>query len=171
MSWAAAYPTISDDPEQLERLKKQFARLLLNDPDNPFKAGLALFQPDTGKAMYVADFWPKDPVVLAECRALLDEHGTLAFLPDKARVAREVYVLASNEQKPTAERLQSYRLYADMMGFIEPKTNINNGVINNNQGAKVMVIKDHGNAENWEKKAIDHQRKLQADAMADIEQR
>lgn len=166
MSWGS--PLSEVDEQELERLKKAFAFAWLYTPNEPYKAALQVFQPHTGKALWVADNWLTDPIVIDEKDRLLKEHGSLHFLPDKTQIAREVYELAQSS-KSTSEKLASFKLYSDIMGFVEPKTINNNGVINNNQGAKVMVIKDHGTNEEWQEKARQQQSALRQKALQDIE--
>lgn len=166
MSWGS--PLAETDETELERLKKAFALAWLHTPSEPYKAALRVFHIHTGKALWVADNWLTDPVVMEEKERLLNEHGSLHFLPDKTQVAREVYDLAQSS-KSTSEKLASYKLYSDIMGFVEPKTFTNNGIIQNNQGAKVMVIKDHGSNQEWEDKAKAHQTALRKQALQDID--
>lgn len=165
-----AHPVTQRPEGEQEQLKKAFALAWLYEPDSAYAAALKVFGPDTGCALWVADHWQTDPIVTEEKKRLLKEHGSLYFLPDKTQIAREVYNIAKDDKKSGSERLQFYKLYSDLLGFIEPKVMNNNGVINNNQGAKVMVVKDHGTNEQWEDRAKGQQKALQEKALQDIEQ-
>lgn len=144
------------DPD--EKYKIQFARELLNYPENPFKAGLAVFGADTGKALKACTLWVHDDFVIKEIAKLKEENPNIGDLPTKEDFARAVIKRA--EALPLLE-VEDYvklaRLYADVMGYIEkPQTTINTNLITN----KVMVVKDHGTDEAWERRLLEQQRSL-----------
>lgn len=104
--------------------------------------------------------WINDPVVLKEKQRLLDDAGTeLAFLPTKAKAARRAWELANDTAIEPKDQLAALRLFNETLGYIEkPGMNINNNV--SVSGNKVMVIKDHGGTDDWERGLRENQEKL-----------
>lgn len=141
-----------------QELKSAFAAELLKTPNDPFKAALAVFGADTGRALRAAHEWPNDADVLAEKARLSGELGEMAFLPGKAELARSIWERAHNERTTTDDYAKLAKLYAEVRGFIDkPTTNINNNVITAN---KVMVVKDHGDNDTWAKRLREQQKGL-----------
>jgi len=144
-------------------LKPKFAAELLRLGD-PNKAAFALLPSnnDTGLAMHLAKLWADDPQVLAEMGRLMQD-STLAksLLPSKEMQAKDIYAIAQDPRIEVKERLAAHRLYAEVLGHIEKQAagNVTNVL---NQG--VMVIKDHGSDDDWEKKAVKQQRTLTLNA-------
>lgn len=146
-------------PEQ--QLKKQFAYEWLKEPSNAYAAALKITQRDTFAAMQIVNNWCYDPEVVEFKRQLNEEHGEEHFLPSKFQAARDLIDRARNN--PFADFEKSYKLVAEMLGWIEkPGITINNSTTNN----KVMVVpvgrlNDNGtvNEDAWESKAI-HQQQL-----------
>lgn len=163
MNALAPWAAIQTDKEPA--LKKAFALELLRNPDNPYQAALKLFPgfQNSGRAAHVARDWLHDPDVLAEQQKLLDERGDEAFLPTLAETARHVFDLAKRDNISVGESLASYRLYAEMRGFLKKdigtQVNVQNNVVN-----KVMKVVDHGTDEEWEAKIKAGQMKLIAGA-------
>jgi len=106
-------------PDETEH-KSAFAAELLKTPTEPFKAALAVFGNDTGKALYVATHWPVDSFVLSETSRLKEEQGELAFLPSKADLARSLWERAHGQNFRTShdEFVKLTRLYAEIMDFV-----------------------------------------------------
>lgn len=139
-------------------IKKRFAVELLKQPNEPYKAAVAAFGGDTGKAWAVYSHWKTDPEVLAYMEEATTEMGEMHFLPTKADLCRVAWDIANNQQVHVDDRLKAMRLYADIRGYIEKQgTVINNNVLTNN---KVMVIKDHGSAADWEQRLAMQQQQL-----------
>jgi hypothetical protein len=140
-------------------LKRAFAAALLkNEPDaeGRFKAALTV-TPDTGQALYMANRWPSDPVVIDEIAALTkDGDDDLSFIGTKAEFAREV-LTAGRASYDGDTKHKFFKLYAEMRGFIsKPDTNVNVQVNQN----RVMIVKDMGTDAEWEAKAATQQRAL-----------
>jgi len=139
--------TIATLESDLEK-KTEFAEALLRSPENPFNAAKSVFpgQRQMASALHAAIRWVDDEFVLAEKKRLTRDNGKYSFLPDKADVARKVYDITSNTNDPELQ-LKAYKLYSDIRGFIDkPNTTINN---NNAISNRVMVVKDHGDDDNW----------------------
>lgn len=151
---------MSDETDQ----KEAYARALLRQPDDAYKAALAVFPGDIPKALHVSKTWPQDEDVQAFAQAALDEDGEDEFLPSKAQLARDVYDLAKHEKwVDPKDRIAAYKLYADLRGFIEkPGTTVNNNTLVDRRS--VMVVTDHGTDEEWEAKLRAQQAALTHDA-------
>lgn len=159
--------TITED-----ELKTEFARALLQTPNDAFKAARCVFGEDTGMALRVASTWVIDPFVIAERARLADELPAREALglPTKEAYARKLYDwIEDSENKlyiPFEDKLKLVRLFGEVMGYIErpAQTTINNNnSVNHN---RVMIVKDAGNNEDWERKLREHQQKLIEDASA-----
>ena len=146
-----------------QALKKQFAEawILLDDP---MKAAFALFpdQKDTGKALQIGTLWQQDHFVKLE-RERLKGSGGVPLTVSKEQQARDVYKIAEDEKNAVEDRLKAHRLYAEICGHIEKDKAGNVTLINQ----PVMLIKDKGDNEEWEQKAIEHQRKLTSGTVID----
>ena len=135
--------------------KTAFAIELLKSPDNPLKAALVI-EPNTGEALRMVHFWSNDEFVLSEKARLLKECGAKSFLPTKEEFAKAVYNLAEVAGF-VDDKLKAFRLYGDIMGFIEkPGVNINNNVVTN----RVMVVNSNGSNDEWEQKLLKQQKAL-----------
>lgn len=143
-------------------LKQAFAAALLRSPNDPFRAALQVFGSDTGRALRASQQWVLDSEVVSCQVKLLEEYGEEQFLPDKLALARAVFELAQNPNKPTDERLKAYELYGKIRGFIDRPAIVNN--MDNRSihltTNKVMVMRDHGTDADWEQKALSQQQRL-----------
>lgn len=100
-------------------LKDRFAVEWLRKGD-PWLAALAVLgNQDTGKASVCASTWPFDAYVIRKRNELLAEHGEDYFLPSKADLARKVWDEAGKYNAAAADKTRNYRLYAEIMGFVE----------------------------------------------------
>jgi len=134
-------------------LKVQFAKLLIKYPDDPFKCAKLLFEPNLTLCLKVARQWPRDSEVVKFKNKILVGGKYDMLLPSKSEIASEVHSIAKNDAH-TEHRLRGYELFCKMMGFVEK-----DGVTVNNVN-NVMVVKDHGNDDEWEMKLLDQQKKL-----------
>lgn len=137
--------------------KRLFAQHLIRTPDNPFAAAQIVFptQAQTGIALQVAQLWPKDPFVIAEQEKLLASPEAKSYLPSKEMQAKDIYTIAEDIHVATEDRLKAHKQYSELMGYIEKPVP---GQINVVQG--VIVVRDHGTDDDWERKAVEHQRTL-----------
>lgn len=140
-----------------QELKLEFAASLLRHPDDPDKAAFAITD-DTGLALQIARSWPKDPVVIGEQERLLLSGSARTFLPTKEVQARRVYDEATSQKNTPDDRLKAHRLYAELMSYIEKPVGTNVNILNQTQ--TVMLVKDHGTDEDWEKNLQKQQRTL-----------
>lgn len=150
---------MSDDPEDL-KLKTAFAAELLKHPGEPFKAGLAVFGIDTPKALWAASKWIHDDFVIAESARIKTE-GFEQHDKEELRdeLINEMMKIVRNEKLFVDDRVKAGKLAAEIKGLIEkPQTNINNNnVVTSN---RVMIVKDHGDNDSWEKRLLEQQRAL-----------
>lgn len=149
-----------------KELKKQYAMELLRNPTDPYKAALALFPNSPQKALAIFTNWREDPEIDELKKELVETFGDIGVLPTKAQVALKIYEVATDNPRATVdEKLKAYKLYADVMGYIEriPQAVINNNLTQN----KVLVVKDHGTDDQWSRTIAAQQAKLVSDAVAD----
>ena len=144
----------------LER-KKIFARALFKDPGNLFNAAMEAWGGDTGQACQCTLAWKNDPDVLAEIRELNSKpmEETIASKIETCRLAWE---MANDPDCPHKDRVAALRLYSEINEFITKQTKASAQV--NVQTNKVMVVKDHGSDEDWERKVANQQARLIGEA-------
>ena len=139
--------------------KEKFVHALLRQED-PFKAALAVWPDDVGTALYASNSLPNDPEVIELKEQAIRENGQEAFLPTKADLAKAVWDLANCTDND--EAIKAFKLYGDIMGFIEtgkgkaPSVTVNNLV----DARKVLLVKDHGTDDEWANKVALQQKKL-----------
>ena len=110
--------------------------------------------------MQIVNNWCYDPEVIEFKEQLNQEYGEEHFLPSKFQMVRDLIDRARNN--PFADFEKSYKLAADILGFIQkPGVTVNTSITNN----KVMVVpvgrlNDNGtvNEDDWESKAISQQK-------------
>lgn len=154
--WLIPAPAPPDPKAEQER-KARFAEALLRTPNNAYAAACVVFGTDTANALRVSSEWPFDLYVLQRQAELLDEFGADEFLPTKAVVARNIYETGERATDPK-DKLAAFKLYAEVRGFM-PKGDAAsvNLTVNNN---RVMVLRDFGNDDDWERAASKQQSKL-----------
>jgi hypothetical protein len=118
--------------------KTAFAAELLKTPNDPFKAALAIFDPDTGRALRAAHEWPKDPFVIAEQTRLSAERGELSFLPTKADLARSLWERAHANTTTNDDFTKMARLYADIMDYVPKVAKVD--LTNNGKNSAIVQI-------------------------------
>lgn len=152
---------MSGDPlvEQLQ--KEAFVKEWLRSGDT-FKAAHSVFPSDPGRAMRVSWDWPNDKEILEYRAELLIESGGVEGIPSKDELAREIYQFTTkivNEEL----RLKGYELFAKVRGYVERPavTNIDNRRVTMTN--KVLIVKDHGSDDAWERSLSDNQKRLTAE--------
>lgn len=149
-----AAPVIDDSKKQAYGI--ELAKINAQDLDNYLKAACEVFPDNTGIAMWAAQHWPNDPVVVASrdvyektAKALaaqiarselLDKEGLAAKLLSCAeeKITRNGQSYYVNEAK---DRHNFYKLYSEVMGFtgkalIDASTN----TFTNNE-MKIVLVK------------------------------
>lgn len=153
MTWTTRLPEafIADKPppykpvfEDENALKLAFAAALLKSPDDPYRAACSIIDTsqDLKPAMYIANNWQWDSVVRNEQARLIQEQGELAFLPSKAKIAREIYELSTQERLTASDKikLEAAVAYAKLMGYMPQETAKSNVNVNAGKGAAVQVV-------------------------------
>lgn len=144
-------------------LKRQFARSLLANPDDPFKAALSVFPGDAGKALVVSREWPADPIVAGAIEEIPDDEADAMGVPSKNALAREAWrrVQKCVDHETAFKGIETIRklLYPDDKGS---GVTVNNNTLVDNR--KVMVVTDHGTDEEWQEKLRRQQAALTHDA-------
>jgi hypothetical protein len=153
MGTVATIPQVDDD------VKLRFAEAMLRF-NNASQAAMSVIG-DPGRALRAAQTLPADPLVIEEMARLRDEKGESSFLPSKAALAREVLEKV-REYKNPEDYLNGMKLYCTMMGHIEkPGTQVNVDA----RTQSVMILRSHGDDEEWEKRAVAQQQKLTLNAV------
>uniref|UniRef100_A0AAU6VZR6 Terminase small subunit n=1 Tax=Pseudomonas phage Pavpe01 TaxID=3138545 RepID=A0AAU6VZR6_9VIRU len=138
--------------------KAAYAAFLLKERD-PFKAACMLCPDDTGRALWHATNWPNDPEVLAEMERLRNSPDKLGQIASKFELARFYWDLAQDSKLDAKDRIAAAEKYGAVAGIYDPRqTNTTN--VNIENAPRVMVVKDHGTDEEWEKKAAAQQSAL-----------
>lgn len=138
--------------------REKYAGELLRQPD-PFKAALTVFgDAEIGRVAYVAATWPSDIKVIKYQQDILGSKRVGEFLPTKEGILQTLNTWIRNDKFDLKERLNAVKLMADISGWIiKPEVTV---PVNLNVTSNVMVVKDTGSDEDWEKKARQQQAKL-----------
>ena len=139
-----------------EKLKRQYALYLIKHKE-PYKAARALFPNDMRAHLYAAKEWTHDQFVVD----LINEYNSEnpeEILPTKTEYAMAVWNRMQNAAFDD-DFAKLAKLYGEVRGFIEkPQTNVNiDQSVNTN---KVLVVKDKGTDEDWQKGLLQQQKKL-----------
>ena len=148
-------PTIDFGGEEKEReLKLAFAAALAYSPESPVIAARKVFGADMAKALFAANNWAYDALVLNEMEKYVVELGAENLLPDKSRYALELLNFARNAGPDYA--YQYFKLYNQVMGY-EGKGGVHVG---DNVTNNVLVIREGESFEDWEKGVYEQQKRL-----------
>jgi phage terminase small subunit len=143
-----------------ESQKTTFANAFVRSK-NAASAAMSAFPGDPGFALKMSHILPNDPFVLAEIARLKDEINEDDFLPTKAEIARKILDKADSAGD-AEDYAKLMRLYCEIRGHIEkPGANGANVQV---AVAPVMIVRDHGSDEEWQRKAEEQQRRLTLDA-------
>jgi hypothetical protein len=155
------------EKDELIELKKLFAKHLIKNPTEPFKAACYIFKDnnDLGNRLIAACEWPNDPIVIFEIDSLVASNNTVQILPTKDEIAYEIYLIGKKAFEPE-DKLKAYKLYAELQGMVKsPGININNSIKTINDNSRVLEVMEHtnhGSDDNWEDKLLLQQKKLTA---------
>lgn len=146
--------------------KREFALRYLEYRRDAAKAAARLFPHDIASRMWALTELPFDPFVVQECERLLAEHGYERFLPDKFEVASMLYNTAEQAKSPD-DKVKAAKAYAEIMGFIDKSGAVNVDARTLVDNRSVIVVRDFGTDDDWERKAVEQQRRLIDDATND----
>jgi len=138
--------------------KAAYAAFLLNEK-NPFEAAKKLCPTDTGRALWVASNWANDPEVIAEVQRLKGDSRNIMGIATRYELAKFYWDLANDKTIEPKDRIIAAEKYGAVAQIYDPKaTNTTN--IKVDAAPRVMVVRDHGNDDEWEKKVERQQREL-----------
>ena len=152
-------------PEVAEKLvdmtlpKARFALAMIKDmsPENLLAIAEELSE-DYGSAVFIASNWPRDTEVLALKQRIIDETpgGEIGIKYSKEVRLEKLWKIAKHDAASAGEQVSAIRVMNEM---IEGKNGISVN-INQDNSVKVLVVKDFGDADNWEKVASKQQRSI-----------
>lgn len=152
--------------EKETELKWKFAESLLRNPNDPFKAAMAVTYGDTVAALTILSNW-QNSIEINQMKAhLIEEMGEDAFLPTEAQLLRSIL--------DRAERTIDDAHYAKLMGLVLDAKGYTSKakagpsvVVNNNTNNKTMLVPimvnnsgQEVNDDEWEAQLIEQQQRL-----------
>lgn len=147
--------------ETVDKQKEAFGVALGQFPGDAWKAALSIFGEDTGKALTASQYWINDPIVIKAKNEYIENNGKALNLLSKEELAIKILALADTTTNDFRDRMNGYKLYAELMDFM-PK--VNNTQINDNRTMnvtnKVMLVPTHSTNDDWESKLLAQQEKL-----------
>lgn len=147
--WVSGWsiPTSPKEPwhDDVE-LKKAFGISLGKDL-KPFPAALEVFPKDTSKALWAANYWLSDPVVIAARDIYAEAVETQSSLLDKTALSVKLLKFAEEKDQTgrfyvneAKDRLAAFKLYAEVQGYIgKIDINASTNTITNNKLELVIV--------------------------------
>jgi hypothetical protein len=144
--------------------KIQFAAELLRFPNESLRAAEAVLgkESDVTKRLKMSAEWPNDPEVMEAQVALLEKYGPDYFLPTKIDLARAIYKRMEHATVTHEDYVRFAKLYAEVRGFIDKGAVGGGGVTNIQQN--VLIVRNTGTDEEWEKATQEQQKQLVLDA-------
>jgi hypothetical protein len=144
-----------------DELKKQFAFALLRMPHKAFEAAVSIFGADSGRAFRASTEWVRDPVVIDEMDRLIETHGIEFFLINREGVLRRMTEIMDDPRTDKKDAIAAGKIIAEVLGIVsKPGVNVE---VNNNVATRVMLVRDNGTDDDWEKKLVAQQHKLMDD--------
>lgn len=149
--------------EEIIAKKREFAAAFLQFPNDPSRAA-SMIEARVAHKSYIVLYWPHDAEVQVFMNEIMKSKGAVASVPeDKYQFARQIY-LDALECKDKDTKLDYFKLFADVMGYIEKNkgTTINN---NNNMidNRSIMLMPDDMPLDEWEEMAMKQQQKMLED--------
>ena len=144
--------------------KKRYGKALAACPEDGFRAALATYPGDAGRALVVAREWADDPLVLEArdeaIQAALDDDGPVI---GKSGVAQMLLDIAREKLTDAKDRITALDKINEMYGYKTATVGVGGGntYIDNRS---VMVVKDHGTDDEWSAKLREQQERLIQDA-------
>lgn len=151
----AFYPT----EDELQAKKKEYAAALIRDP---WHRGVAarLVEPRETHIAFILSNWQFDNDVNRYMQELQAEKKTEAIIPTKEEFAAAVYRDALT-CKTSDMKLDYYKLFASLMGYVEKPGSATNNTTNNIQ-QNVLVLPAKETGKEYEDKWIDYGNKITA---------
>lgn len=145
--------------EYTDDAKAAFAAFLFKNPNDPFGAAKHVLGNSVGvtDVATMAHIFKTDPFVLSEMKRIAEAEQNEDTLPSKADLAREIWDWVTNSANEIEDKIKAAKLYAEIRGYIDKPAapNTNPDIV-----PSVMVVREHGNSDEWEKKMREQQDKL-----------
>lgn len=147
-----------DDAE----LKQAFGIALAQKFKNPFEAACSIFGKETQKALWASTQWLNDPIVAEAKKNYTDVVTEKVEIPTKEQLSirlltfAEEKVLVNGNELYAAEakdRLAALKLLAELQGYINNKTEINNTINNRPNFMEIRFVEP---SKDKEVKVIEH---------------
>lgn len=146
---------------EIKYSKAEFAAVLLTEP-NPFKAAMVMTKGDTDSALWYAVNWQDDHEVIEQLKKLRADQKNISQIATKFDVAQLLWNIANSQRYDAKDRISAAEKYASIAGIHDSRASSGGVNVNVNQNMpRVMVVKDHGTDEEWERKAASQQAELQ----------
>lgn len=144
--------------EEEKAKKEAFARALMRNPMFPDKAAREVESRVT-HISYILTHWQYDAEVNRLMAEVLETEGVRAKVPTKDEFAASL-ITEANECRDKETKLDYYKLFASVMGYVEKPsaTTINNTV--NNVKSNVLVLPERKSPKEIEARVIEQQRQL-----------
>lgn len=145
-------------PEEIETKKREFAAALMRNPLSPDKA-VREVESRLPHISHILQNWQYDADVNQYMRELRDIEGVSASIPTKEQFAAKLYMEA-NECRTKDMALDYYKLFAEVMGFVDKGrgTTINNNSVLNQRN--VLVMPQMRQANEIEGELVEQQKQL-----------
>lgn len=158
----------TNDQRADEAQKLEFARLLFEagPTGDSYQIAFDLFPANPNRAVLAGGHWRADPIVIAELGRLRTAQMEVATtLPTQTDLARTIWLKMQDCNDPDAF-VKLAKLYAEVQGMLKKPTE---GNPTNQQRLPVMLVKDHGEDSDWERRLVANQNKLQDDGLKEIQ--
>ena len=138
--------------------KAAFAAFLLRESD-PFKAALLLHPNNTNRALWIANHWKNDVIVLSHMGEMR-EAGVTKYNKELLReqLTEKMLAIVDDTGEETKERINAAQFIANLHALIQkPETIINSNTL---IMPKAIEVFNHGSDDDWEAAAEKQQREL-----------
>jgi len=145
---AEILPAFATDEEKKKAFGIALAKLGEVNRDNAFKAGLEIFNDQTGPALWVSAHWMADPIAMASRDIYLKSIKAVEKPLDKTELAARLLALADEKVTRNGQafhvheakdRIAALKAYAEVLGYTG-KINIDNSTNNNLFQNNVMEL-------------------------------
>lgn len=146
--WSTS-PKMQIDNE--DEKKKLFGIELAKNHPNPFEAACAAFENNTTLALWAANNWLNDPIVIGSKDLYANTVGVQDKLLDKDQTAFKLLKIADEKLNgrylaDAKDRLKALELYAKLRGYMSDVTIDNSKTLINNEIKIVLVKPQHQEA-------------------------
>lgn len=158
----------TNDQRADEAQKLEFARLLFEagPTGDSYQIAFDMFPANPNRAVLAGGHWRADPIVIGELSRLRTAQTIAAeTLPTQTDLARTIWLKMQDCTDPDAF-VKLAKLYAEVQGMLKkPSDGTNDKTVR----MPVMLVKDHGEDSDWERRLVANQNKLQDDGLKEIQ--